>query len=74
MHRERMSGFVLPVSDVTATVYTVPTDKPESDGTLEWDSTTMIAVHVRSGDLIGFGTRMQTTAPRTWYVHSWPMC
>ena len=50
-----MSLVELPVNAITATVYTMLTDKPESDGTLEWNSTTMIAVHVRSGDLTGFG-------------------
>jgi hypothetical protein len=26
-------------------VYTIPTETPESDGTLEWHSTTMVVVH-----------------------------
>ena len=33
--------------DVSA--YTVPTDRPESDGTLEWDSTTMVLVEASAG-------------------------
>ena len=29
--------------------YTIPTDAPESDGTLEWDSTTIVVVEVAAG-------------------------
>jgi L-alanine-DL-glutamate epimerase-like enolase superfamily enzyme len=43
------------VEEVTATAYTVPTDRPESDGTLEWDSTTIIVVEASSGDRHGLG-------------------
>ncbi|MEO6882250.1 MAG: enolase C-terminal domain-like protein, partial [Mycobacteriaceae bacterium] len=35
--------------------YTVPTDAPEADGTLTWDSTTMVVVQVHSGDVVGTG-------------------
>lgn len=30
-------------------VYTVPTDAPEADGTFSWDSTTMVLVHLHAG-------------------------
>jgi L-alanine-DL-glutamate epimerase-like enolase superfamily enzyme len=39
--------------DVSA--YTVPTDEPESDGTLEWDSTTIVVVEAHAGDHLGLG-------------------
>jgi L-alanine-DL-glutamate epimerase-like enolase superfamily enzyme len=39
--------------DVSA--FTVPTDQPESDGTLEWDSTTIIVVEARAGGATGLG-------------------
>jgi L-alanine-DL-glutamate epimerase-like enolase superfamily enzyme len=39
--------------DVSA--FTVPTDAPESDGTLEWDSTTIVVVESRSGTTRGLG-------------------
>ena len=39
--------------DVTA--YTIPTDKPESDGTLEWKETTMVLVRVKAADHQGLG-------------------
>jgi L-alanine-DL-glutamate epimerase-like enolase superfamily enzyme len=38
-----------PISRVAASVYTVPTDAPESDGTLEWTATTMVVVEVAAG-------------------------
>jgi L-alanine-DL-glutamate epimerase-like enolase superfamily enzyme len=37
------------ITSVRAEAYTVPTDAPESDGTLEWDSTTILVVHVQGG-------------------------
>jgi L-alanine-DL-glutamate epimerase-like enolase superfamily enzyme len=43
------------IDAVDVAVYTVPTDAPEADGTLSWDSTTMVMVTVRSGDAIGVG-------------------
>src|SRR5512138_1259895 len=39
--------------DVSA--YTVPTDRPESDGTLEWDSTTLVLVEAHGGGEVGLG-------------------
>ncbi len=39
--------------DVSA--FTIPTDEPESDGTLEWDSTTMVLVEAHAGDCTGLG-------------------
>jgi L-alanine-DL-glutamate epimerase-like enolase superfamily enzyme len=35
--------------------YTIPTDQPESDGTLAWDSTTLVLVEVCAGDTWGLG-------------------
>jgi L-alanine-DL-glutamate epimerase-like enolase superfamily enzyme len=36
-------------------VCTIPTDEPESDGTAEWDSTTIVIVEARSDDAVGIG-------------------
>ena len=36
-------------------VYEVPTDAPESDGTLEWDSTTLVVVLADSAGTTGLG-------------------
>ncbi|MGR3571441.1 enolase C-terminal domain-like protein [Brevirhabdus sp.] len=35
--------------------YTVPTDAPESDGTLQWDATTMVLVTLTAGGRTGLG-------------------
>jgi L-alanine-DL-glutamate epimerase-like enolase superfamily enzyme len=34
---------------------TIPTDEPESDGTLEWDSTTIVLVQAHAADAVGLG-------------------
>jgi L-alanine-DL-glutamate epimerase-like enolase superfamily enzyme len=39
--------------DVSA--YAVPTDEPESDGTFEWDSTTIVVVEAHAGEKKGLG-------------------
>lgn len=43
------------IDQVEARVYRVPTDEPEADGTIAWDSTTMVLVRARSGDTVGTG-------------------
>src|SRR5205085_10906547 len=50
---ERGAGVAVERVDVSA--YTVPTDFPESDGTLEWDSTTIVAVEVHAAGETGLG-------------------
>jgi L-alanine-DL-glutamate epimerase-like enolase superfamily enzyme len=43
------------VESVEVAAYRIPTDRPESDGTLEWDSTTAIVVELGAGELTGIG-------------------
>lgn len=46
------------IDQIRVTAYEVPTDGPEgkeSDGTLEWESTTLVLVQVRSGKTEGLG-------------------
>src|SRR5215213_4370048 len=43
------------VERLEVSAYTVPTDSPESDGTLEWDSTTMVLVEAKGGGARGLG-------------------
>jgi L-alanine-DL-glutamate epimerase-like enolase superfamily enzyme len=45
----------VPVEDLEVSVYKIPTDAPEADGTLRWDSTTLILVKVRGGGKQGLG-------------------
>ncbi|MGN6611809.1 MAG: enolase C-terminal domain-like protein [Angustibacter sp.] len=50
-----MAGQSPVVEELTTTVLTVPTDAPESDGTAEWTSTTMVVVRARSAGVTGLG-------------------
>ncbi len=43
------------IDSLDVSAYTVPTDAPESDGTLEWSSTTVVAVEVAAGGKRGLG-------------------
>lgn len=44
-----------PIERLEVSAFKVPTDGPESDGTLEWDSTTLVLVEVHSGNCLGTG-------------------
>lgn len=44
-----------PIERIDVSAYRIPTDKPESDGTLEWDSTTLVVVEATSGKHCGLG-------------------
>src|SRR5262249_9190515 len=44
-----------PIGRLEVSAFTVPTDAPESDGTLEWDKTTIVIVHITAGDVTGIG-------------------
>jgi L-alanine-DL-glutamate epimerase-like enolase superfamily enzyme len=46
---------VVRIENLTVSSYTVPTDLPESDGTSEWDSTTIVVVTVWAGGKQGIG-------------------
>lgn len=43
------------ISKANVAAYTIPTDFPESDGTLKWDSTTMILVSIEACGKTGIG-------------------
>ena len=43
------------IERVDVAAYTIPTVEPESDGTLEWDSTTMVIVEVAAQSQVGLG-------------------
>jgi L-alanine-DL-glutamate epimerase-like enolase superfamily enzyme len=45
--------------------YAVPTDLPESDGTLEWNSTTLVLVQAHGGNKTGIGYTYADTATAT---------
>ena len=45
----------VPITRLDVSAYLIPTDGPESDGTLEWDHTLMVLVEARGGNLTGLG-------------------
>ncbi len=51
-----------PILRVETSVYRVPTDLPESDGTYEWHDTTMVVAEVSAGDERGLGYTYSTAA------------
>src|SRR5579871_2142620 len=53
------------IERVDVAAYTVPTDAPESDGTLEWDSTTIVVVHAHGGGTTGLGYTYANEAAAT---------
>ena len=55
----------IPVEAVTSRTFTVPTDDPEADGTLEWQSTTMVTAEVSAGGTIGLGWTYGSRASQT---------
>ncbi|HUI84056.1 MAG TPA: enolase C-terminal domain-like protein [Candidatus Binatia bacterium] len=45
----------VPIDRIDVLTYTVPTDFPESDGTLQWDKTTLVLVQAGAGGKQGTG-------------------
>jgi hypothetical protein len=50
-----MSLSDISVRKVDVSAYTIPTDAPEGDGILRWDSTTLIICELHAADEVGFG-------------------
>ncbi|MGI5175453.1 enolase C-terminal domain-like protein [Dactylosporangium sp. CA-152071] len=61
-----MTAAEAPVERVAAAVYRIPTDAPEADGTIAWDSTTMVTVTVTAGGQTGLGASY--TAPAAQHL------
>lgn len=53
------------IEKVNVSPYTIPTDYPESDGTLQWDRTTIVVVEVHGGGTHGLGYSYADTATAT---------
>ncbi|HEX7366366.1 MAG TPA: enolase C-terminal domain-like protein [Pelobium sp.] len=57
MHAQQSPVYKgIKIQHLNATTYTIPTDLPESDGTLAWDSTTLVLIELEAGGkkAIGF--------------------
>ena len=50
-----MSPPAARIGGVRAAAYRVPTEQPESDGTLEWDAVTLVVAEVHAGGQTGLG-------------------
>src|SRR5437660_9809168 len=59
-----MRGAV-PIQKTRVSVFTIPTDAPEADGTLSWNSTTMVLVETTAGDQTGIGFTYASEAAAT---------
>lgn len=44
-----------PIQWLSCQAYRIPTDAPEADGTITWDSTTLVLVEIEAGGLRGIG-------------------
>lgn len=60
-----LSSSSVPIEEVEVSSYTIPTDFAESDGTLEWDRTTIVIVSVRGGNQQGIGYTYSGNATAT---------
>ncbi|MEZ5100304.1 MAG: enolase C-terminal domain-like protein [Thermoleophilia bacterium] len=50
-----MPRVEVPIERLDVSVFTVPTDEPETDGTAAWDATTMVLVEARAAGEVGLG-------------------
>ncbi|HET7027706.1 MAG TPA: enolase C-terminal domain-like protein [Candidatus Limnocylindrales bacterium] len=50
-----VAGGGPPIERIDVSAYTIPTDRPESDGTIEWDRTTIVVVEPIAAGTRGLG-------------------
>ena len=50
-----MSDLDAPITALGASAFVIPTDAPESDGTLAWEATTLVVAEVKGGGHVGQG-------------------
>lgn len=63
-----MKADAVPVDRIGVSAYTIPTDAPESDGTLEWHSTTLVLVEAQAAGTTGIGYSYANRATATLIV------
>jgi L-alanine-DL-glutamate epimerase-like enolase superfamily enzyme len=59
-----VSDVCAPITALRAQAFVIPTDAPESDGTFEWDSTTLVLAEVEAGGETGLGYTYAAAAAR----------
>jgi len=47
----------VPIAQITASAYRIPTDAPEADGTLAWNETTLVLVEATGGGRLHYVCR-----------------
>jgi L-alanine-DL-glutamate epimerase-like enolase superfamily enzyme len=55
----------VPIENATASAYRIPTDFPESDGTIAWNATTLVIVEIMAGGTTGLGYTYADNATAT---------
>jgi L-alanine-DL-glutamate epimerase-like enolase superfamily enzyme len=51
-----LSNSCVPIDNLSVSAYRIPTETPrESDGTIEWDATTLVLVQASAGGMTGIG-------------------
>jgi L-alanine-DL-glutamate epimerase-like enolase superfamily enzyme len=58
-----------PIDQLNVAAFTIPTSEPESDGTLQWDATTIVVVHVTAGGVRGLGWTYSDESSATLIRH-----
>lgn len=58
------------IQKVNTSAFTIPTDAPESDGTIEWNSTTLVLVDIVAGGKNGIGYTYSDAASAYFIEHS----
>ena len=63
LQREMMpTRRTVPIERINVSAYKIHTDAPESDGTLEWNSTTLVLVEAQAAGITGIGYSYADTA------------
>jgi L-alanine-DL-glutamate epimerase-like enolase superfamily enzyme len=55
----------VPIGEVRSAAYRVPTERPESDGTFEWDAVTLVVAEIDAGGHTGVGYTYTDAAAAT---------
>ena len=56
------------IDSVRAQAFEIPTDKPEADGTISWNSTTLVVVEVSGAGRTGVGYTYSSASILSWAV------
>lgn len=66
----RVASGEVAIDKLAVEIYRIPTDFPESDGTLKWDSTTLVFVRATGGGQTGIGYTYADTATAKLIQHT----